>query len=95
MIRASGTVVLAKDRARVQCICRTFDKIFKGSWFNQVVMRTVLLLVSKSESQSYCKNIIGNTTLPYELWHLEDLKYESSLSLGIHSVEINHQYWFG
>ena len=59
-----------------------YDQIQKGSWFNDEAKQTELLLLSKSQSQKYCENIIGNTTLPYELWHLDDLKYESSLYSG-------------
>ena len=59
-----------------------YDQIQKGSWFNDQAKQTELLLLSKSQSQNYCENIIGNTTLPYELWHLDDLKYESSLDSG-------------
>ena len=59
-----------------------YDQIQKGSWFNDQAKQTELLLLSKSQSQNYCENIIGNTTLPFELWHLDDLKDESSFYSG-------------
>ena len=72
-----------------------YGEIRIGSWTNPEARQTELLLLSKSESESYCNDIIGNTTLPYELWHLDDLKYESSLYLGIRHVVTMSIYWFG